>query len=89
MKILRSKIVKPKNKHKSDIQSPVDETAKYPIKDTDYMTDDEEKADEEAFSIIAFWNWERRNYFIKNSSIIGPFCGTMNCLLLLILKTLF
>ena len=29
------------------------------------MTDDEEKADEEAFSIIAFWNWERRNYFIK------------------------
>ena len=33
------------------------------------MTDDEEKADEEAFSIIAFWNWERRNYFIKNSSI--------------------
>ena len=65
MKILCSKIVKPKNKHKSDIQSPVDETAKYPIKDTDYMTDDEEKADEEAFSIIAFWNWERRNYFIK------------------------
>lgn len=60
MKILRSKIVKPKNKHKSNIQSPVDETAKYPIKDTDYMTDDEE-----AFSIIAFWNWERRNYFIK------------------------
>lgn len=43
MKILRSKIVKPKNKHKSDIQSAVDETAKYPIKDTDYMTDDEEK----------------------------------------------
>ena len=29
------------------------------------MTDDEEKADEEAFSIIAFQNWERRNYFIK------------------------
>ncbi|HHQ1516055.1 TPA: SHOCT domain-containing protein [Staphylococcus aureus] len=26
---------------------------------------------------------------LKNSSIIGPFCGTMNCLLLLILKTLF
>ena len=65
MKILRSKIVKPKNKHKSDIQSPVDETEKYPIKDTDYMTDDEEKADEESFSIIAFWNWELRNYFIK------------------------
>nr|WP_285239249.1 SHOCT domain-containing protein [Staphylococcus saprophyticus] len=26
---------------------------------------------------------------LKNSSIIAPFCGTMNCLLLLILKTLF
>ena len=26
---------------------------------------------------------------LKNSSIIGPFCSTMNCLLLLILKTLF
>ncbi|NHC99470.1 hypothetical protein [Staphylococcus aureus] len=26
---------------------------------------------------------------LKNSSIIWPFCGTMNCLLLLILKTLF
>ncbi|WP_440138061.1 SHOCT domain-containing protein [Staphylococcus aureus] len=26
---------------------------------------------------------------LKNSSIIGPFYGTMNCLLLLILKTLF
>ena len=37
------------------------------------MTDDEEKADEEAFSIIAFSNWERRNYFIKNSSINNPF----------------
>ena len=53
------------------------------------MTDDEEKADEEAFSIIAFWNWERRNYFIKNSSINNrAICGTMNCRLLLILKTL-
>ena len=27
--------------------------------------------------------------FIKNSSIIGPFCCTINCRLLLILKTLF
>src|SRR5699024_12160017 len=27
-------------------------------------TDDEEKADEDGFSIIAMWNWERKNYFI-------------------------
>ena len=25
----------------------------------------EEKADEDGFSIIAMWNWERKNYFIK------------------------
>src|SRR5699024_12411774 len=29
--------------YKSDIQSAIDETAKYPVKDTDFMTDDEEK----------------------------------------------
>ncbi len=108
-------IVKPKNKHKSDIESAVDETAKYPVKDTDYKTNDEEKnlkrvsdleeglyrkrlisyggllkeihaelklddvedgdlihvddedekADENAYSIVAYWNWERRNYFIQ------------------------
>jgi hypothetical protein len=23
------------------------------------------KADEDGFSIIAMWNWERKNYFIK------------------------
>src|SRR5699024_11339264 len=34
---------RPKNKYKSDIQSAIDETAKYPVKDTDFMTDDEEK----------------------------------------------
>src|SRR5699024_3186537 len=28
-------------------------------------TDDEEKADEDGFSIIAMWNWERKNYFIS------------------------
>src|SRR5699024_12779944 len=28
-------------------------------------TDDEEKADEDGFSIIDMWNWERNNYFIK------------------------
>jgi plasmid rolling circle replication initiator protein Rep len=26
-------------------------------------TDDDEKADEDGFSIIAMWNWERKNYF--------------------------
>lgn len=35
--------IKPKNKHKPDIQSAIDETAKYPVKDTDYMSDDEER----------------------------------------------
>ena len=65
MKILRSKIVKPKNKHKSDIQSPVDETEKYPIKATAYRTEDEEKAEEEPSSIIASGNRQRSNYFIK------------------------
>lgn len=106
--------IKPKNKGKSDIKSAIDETAKYPVKDTDFMTDDEErnlqrladleeglyrkrlisyggllkeihkelnlddaedgdlihtddeeKVDEDGFSIIAMWNWERKNYFIK------------------------
>lgn len=106
--------IKPKNKDKSDIDSAIDETAKYPVKDTDFMTDDEEKnlkrladleeglyrkrlisyggllkeihkelnlddaedgdlihtddkekADEDGFSIVAMWNWERKNYFIK------------------------
>src|SRR5699024_1198700 len=107
------KIIRPKNKQKSDMKSAIDETAKYPVKDTDFMTDDEEKnkkrladletglrqkrlisyggllkdihknlnlddtedgdlihadeeeqADEDGYSIIAFWNWERQNYFI-------------------------
>src|SRR5699024_8545114 len=104
----------PKNKYKSDIQSAIDETAKYPVKDTDFMTDDEEKnlkrlsdleeglhrkrlisyggllkeihkklnlddteegdlihtdddekAYEDRLSIITMWNWELKNYFIK------------------------
>lgn len=109
--------IKPKNKHKTDIQSAIDETAKYPVKDTDYMSDDEERnlqivqdledglyrkrllsyggllkeihkelnlddvedgdlihtddeeseISEDAYSIVAIWNWERQNYFIKNS----------------------
>lgn len=108
--------IKPKNKNKSDIKSAIDETAKYPVKDTDFMTDDKEKnlkrlsdleeglrqkrlisyggllkqihkklnlddaedgdlvhaeedekqANEDSFSIIAMWNWERQNYFIKD-----------------------
>lgn len=107
--------IKPKNKRKTDVQSAIDETAKYPVKDTDYMTDDKERnlqivkdleeglyrkrllsyggllkeihkqlnlddvedgdlihtddeeaeASENAYSIVALWNWERRNYFIK------------------------
>src|SRR5699024_8171367 len=111
---VKVQMIRPKNKYKSDIQSTIDETAKYPVKDTDFMTDDEEKnlkrlsdleeglhrkrliyyggwlkeihktltledteegdlihtddnekADEDGFSIIAMWNWERKNYFIK------------------------
>lgn len=108
-------IVRPKNKYKTDVESAIAETAKYPVKDTDFMTDDEQKnlkrlsdleeglyrkrlisyggllkeihkklnlddveegdlihaddeqeqADQEGFSIIAMWNWERQNYFIK------------------------
>src|SRR5699024_601875 len=34
---------RPKTKHKYDIKSAIDETAKYPVKDTDCMTDDEER----------------------------------------------
>ncbi|HDE0246736.1 TPA: replication protein [Staphylococcus aureus] len=29
------------------------------------MQQNHEKADEDGFSIIAMWNWERKNYFIK------------------------
>lgn len=112
--IVDVRAIKPKNKSKSDIKSAIDETAKYPVKHTDFMTDDkernlqivkdleeglhrkrlisyggllkeihrelnlddvedgdlihtddEEKASEDGFSIIAMWNWERKNYFIK------------------------
>jgi plasmid rolling circle replication initiator protein Rep len=30
-----------------------------------HTENDDEKADEDGFSIIAMWNWERKNYFIK------------------------
>lgn len=114
--VVRIQIVRPKNKHKSDVESAVTETAKYPVKDTDYRTNDQEKnlqrvqdlerglrskrlisyggllkeihkelnldsvedgnlihvddeekeVSEDAYSIVAYWNWERQNYFIKN-----------------------
>src|SRR5690625_5321761 len=41
--IVDVRAIRPKNKHKSDIKSAIDETAKYPVKDTDFMTDDEER----------------------------------------------
>lgn len=112
--VIRVQVVKPKNKYKSDTQSAINETAKYPVKDTDFRTgneeqnlqvvqdleeglrqkrlisyggllkeihkefnlddvedgdlihtDDEEKASDDAYSIIAVWNWERRNYYIQ------------------------
>src|SRR5699024_3494654 len=111
---VKVQMIRPKNKYKADIQSAIDETAKYPVKDTDFMTDDEEKNlkrlsvleeglhrirlisyvgllkeihkklnlddteegdlihtaddekdDEDGFYIIVMWNWERKNYFIK------------------------
>src|SRR5699024_1867155 len=111
---VKVQMIRPKNKHKSDIKSAIDETAKYQVKYIDFTTndeeknlkrlsdleegidrkrlisyggllkeihkklnlddsedgdlihtDDEEKADEDGFSIIAMWNWERQNYFIK------------------------
>src|SRR5699024_3204259 len=40
---VKVQMIRQKNKYKSDIQSAIDETAKYPVKDTDFMTDDEEK----------------------------------------------
>lgn len=37
-------------------------------------TDDDEKADEDGFSIIAMWNWERKIILLKSSSTNGPVC---------------
>src|SRR5699024_7951438 len=111
---VKVEMIRAKDQHKSDIKSAIGETANYPVKDTDVMTDDEEsnlqreavleqglsrhrlvpyggvleelhkqlhldgaedgdlihtddeeKADEDGFSTIATWNWERKNYFIK------------------------
>lgn len=112
---VKIQIVRPKNKHTSDVEAAVAETAKYPVKNTDYQTKDQEKnlkrvadlekglrhkrlisyggllkevhkefnlddiedgnlvhvddeekeVNEDAYSIVAYWNWERENYFIK------------------------
>ncbi|MEF2292675.1 hypothetical protein V2W34_11750 [Virgibacillus dokdonensis] len=40
---VKTQIIKQKNEQNSDIQYAIDEIAKYPVKDTDFMTDDEEK----------------------------------------------
>ena len=113
--VVHIQIVRPKNKHTSDMESAVAETVKYPVKDTDYRTkdqaknlqrvaeleqglykkrlisyggllkemhkklnldnvedgdlvhidDDEKEINENAYSVVAYWNWERENYFIK------------------------
>lgn len=113
--IVHIESIKPKNKKKSDIKSAIDETAKYPVKDSDYLTDDqehnltvvqdletglyrkrrisyggllkeihkqlnlddtedgdlintgdeEEEMDENAYSIVAIWNWQKQNYYFK------------------------
>lgn len=40
--VVHVQTVKPKNKKKSDLHSAIDEVAKYPVKDTDYLTEDPE-----------------------------------------------
>lgn len=107
--------VKPKGKYKDGVAGAIKEAAKYPVKDSDFLTDDEDKnlqivsdleeglyrkrlisyggllrqihkelnlddvedgdlvhvddeekeVSEQAYSIIAVWNWNRENYFIK------------------------
>lgn len=113
--IVDVRAIRAKNKHKSDIKSAIDETAKYPVKHMDFMTNDYEKnlkrvgdleeglrrkrlisyggllkeihkklnlddvedgnliyvddegkvINENAYTIVAVWNWKRQNYFIK------------------------
>lgn len=41
--VVHVQAIKPKNNKKSDVASAVDETAKYPVKSADYMTDDQEQ----------------------------------------------
>src|SRR5699024_12259785 len=40
---VKVQMIRTKNKHNSDIKSAIDETAKYPVKDTGFMTEDEER----------------------------------------------
>jgi plasmid rolling circle replication initiator protein Rep len=108
--------VKPKGKNENDLVGAIKESAKYPVKDTDFKTDDAERnleivkdleqglhkkrlisyggllkeihaelnlddvedgdlihtdddeteVDENAYSILATWNWRRQNYYFKD-----------------------
>lgn len=31
-----------------------------------HVDDEEKESSKDAYSIMAYWNWERANYFIKN-----------------------
>lgn len=53
---VKVQMIRPKNKYIN-----LDDTEEGDL----IHTDDDEKADEDGFSIIAMWNWERKNYFIK------------------------
>jgi len=116
--IVNIQTVKAKNKNKSDLHSAIDETAKYPVKASDYLTDDvehnlmvvkdlekglyrkrriayggllkelhkelnldspedgdliktgdeEEEIGEEAYRVVAYWNWQRENYYLSNQN---------------------
>lgn len=113
--IVDIRAIRRKNRQTTEIHSAISEVAKYPVKDTDYMTnnqelnvkrvkdleeglnrkrliayggllrkvhkelnldeledgdlihvdEDEKKAEENAYSVVALWNWNRQNYFIK------------------------
>lgn len=41
--VVHVQTIKPKNKHKSDLKSAIDETAKYPVKHVDYLSGDQER----------------------------------------------
>ena len=57
-------IIEPK-KHISEKQTKILKDLMNDLFACSLNTDDDEKADEDGFSIIAMWNWERKNYFIK------------------------
>lgn len=108
-------VVKPNRKYQNDMRAAVNEVAKYPVKDADYLTEDDEtnlvrvkhleeglhrkrlisyggmlkdihkelnlsdaedgdlvnlddddkEVDKNAYSLIARWNWTRKNYYIQ------------------------